>query len=100
MPPPPPAPPPLARLALAATLVHLAFDSAGRLSDATTPPYLLLPFMSEIFRQMLDLLGVNAISAVTCAINGLIAGGLRHRALRGRATAAQARAAAGRRSGC
>jgi hypothetical protein len=73
MPVQPPAPPPLARLALAATLVHLAFDSVGRLATVTTPPYLLLPFMSELFRQMLDLLGVNAISAVTCAINGLIA---------------------------
>jgi hypothetical protein len=70
---PPPAPPHLARLALAATLVHLAFDTVGRAFDATTPPYLLLPYMSEIFRDMLDLLGVNAISAVTCAINGLIA---------------------------
>jgi len=73
MPPPPPAPPPLARLALTATLVHLAFDTAGRLFTATTPPYLLLPYMSEIFRDMLALLGVNAISAVTSAINGLIA---------------------------
>jgi hypothetical protein len=68
------APPRLARLALAATLVHLAFDSVGRLLTATTPPYLLLPFMSELFRDMLGLLGVNAISVVTCAINGLIAG--------------------------
>lgn len=70
---PPPAPPPLARLALTATLVHFTFDSAGRLFTATTPPYLLLPFMSDLFRDMLGLLGVNAISAVTCAINGLIA---------------------------
>ena len=68
------APPRLARLALAATLVHLAFDAVGRSSTATTPPYLLLPYMSEIFRDMLGLLGVNAISVVTCAINGLIAG--------------------------
>jgi hypothetical protein len=71
---PPSAPPRLARLALAATLVHLAFDTAGRVFTVTTPPYLLLPFMSEIFRDMLGLLGVNAISVVTCAINGLIAG--------------------------
>ena len=70
----PSAPPRLARRALAATLIHLAFDSVGRLATATTPPYLLLPFMSEIFRDMLGLLGVNAISAVTCAIDGLIAG--------------------------
>ena len=68
------APPRLARLALAATLVHLAFDAVGRTSTATTPPYLLLPYMSELFRDMLGLLGVNAISVVTCAINGLIAG--------------------------
>jgi hypothetical protein len=68
----PSAPPRLARLALTAALVHLAFDSVGRLLEATTPPYLLLPFMSEIFRDMLGLLGVNAISVVTCAINGLI----------------------------
>jgi hypothetical protein len=68
------APPRLARLALAATLVHLAFDTVGRAFEATTPPYLLLPFMSDIFREMLGLLGVNAISVVTCAINGLIAG--------------------------
>lgn len=71
---PPSAPPRLARLALAATLVHLAFDTAGRVLTATTPPYLLLPFMSELFRDMLGLLGANAISAVTCAINGLVAG--------------------------
>jgi hypothetical protein len=68
------APPRLARLALAGTLVHLAFDTTGRLFTATTPPYLLLPFMSDIFRDMLGLLGLNAISVVTCAINGLIAG--------------------------
>jgi hypothetical protein len=67
------APPSLARLALAATAVHLAFDTAGRLFTATTPPYLLLPFMNELFRDMLGLLGENAISAVTSAINGLIA---------------------------
>jgi len=71
---PPSAPPRLARLALTATLVHLAFDSVGRLFTATTPPYLLLPYLSEIFRDMLGLLGVNAISVMTCAINGLIAG--------------------------
>jgi hypothetical protein len=71
---PPPAPPRLARLALAATLVHLVFDTAGRAFTVTTPPYLLLPYMSELFRDMLGLLGVNAISAVTCAINGLIGG--------------------------
>jgi hypothetical protein len=71
---PPPAPPRLARLALTATLVHLAFDTVGRLFTATTPPYLLLPYMSELFRDMLGLLGVDAISVVTCAINGLIAG--------------------------
>jgi len=70
---PPSAPPRLARLALAATLVHLAFDSVGRVFTATTPPYLLLPYMSEIFRDMLGLLGVNAISVVTSAVNGLIA---------------------------
>jgi hypothetical protein len=67
-------PPRLARLALTATLVHLAFDTVGRAFTVTTPPYLLLPFMSEIFRDMLGLLGANAISVVTCAINGLIAG--------------------------
>jgi hypothetical protein len=70
----PSAPPRLARLALTAALIHLAFDTLGRLFTVTTPPYLLLPFMSEIFRDMLGLLGVNAISLVTCAINGLIAG--------------------------
>jgi hypothetical protein len=68
----PSAPPRLARLALAATLIHLAFDSVGRLFTATTPPYLLLPYLSEIFRDMLGLLGLNAISVMTCAINGLI----------------------------
>jgi hypothetical protein len=70
---PPPAPPRLARLALAATLVHLAFDTAGRAFEATTPPYLLLPYLSDIFREMLGLLGSNAISVMTSAINGLIA---------------------------
>ena len=70
---PPSAPPRLARLALAATLVHLAFETAGRVLPATTPPYLLLPFMSEIFREMLGLLGVDAISGVTSALNGLVA---------------------------
>jgi hypothetical protein len=66
-------PPRLARLALAATLVHLAFDTAGRTFLATTPPYLLLPYMDEIFQQVLGLLGANAISAVTSALNGLVA---------------------------
>ena len=92
---PPSAPPRLARLALAATLVHLAFDSVGRLFTATTPPYLLLPYMSEIFRDMLDLLGVNAISVGDLRHQRADRGGLRHRALRGPASAApQARAAA------
>jgi hypothetical protein len=69
-----PPPPRLARLALTATVIHFAFDLLSRVSVPTTPPYLQLQYMSELFREMLDMLGVNAISAVTCAINGLIAG--------------------------
>jgi apolipoprotein N-acyltransferase len=70
---PTPPPPRLARLALTATAIHLVFDVATRVSPLTTPPYLQLQYMSELFRDMLDMLGVNAISVVTCFINGLIA---------------------------
>lgn len=68
-----PPPPSLVRLASLAALVHLGFDFLCRAWTVTTPAYLLLPYMGEVFREMLGLLGVNAVSAVTSGVNGLVA---------------------------
>lgn len=68
-----PPPPRLVRLAALAALVHFGFDSLFRAWTVTTPPYLLLPYMSEVFREMLGMLGANAVSAVTAGISGLVA---------------------------
>jgi len=68
----PPPPPSLVRLAALAALIHFGFDSVTRAWTVTTPPYLLLPYMSEVFRDMLGMLGVNAVSAVTSGISGLV----------------------------
>jgi hypothetical protein len=67
-----PPPPSLARLASLAALIHLGFDSLFRVWTFTTPPYLLLPYMSEVFREMLAMLGVDAVSVVTSGVNGLV----------------------------
>jgi len=68
-----PPPPSLVRLASLAALIHFGFDSLFRAWTVTTPSYLLLPYMSEVFREMLGMLGVNAVSAVTSGVNGLVA---------------------------
>jgi hypothetical protein len=68
-----PPPPSLVRLASLAALLHFGFDSLSRSWTPTTPPYLLLPYMSEVFREMLGMLGVGAVSAVTSGVNGLVA---------------------------
>jgi len=67
-----PPPPNIARLAALAALLHFGFDSLLRVWPATTPPHLLTPYMSEIFRSMLELLGRTPISLVTSFVNGLI----------------------------
>ena len=67
-----PPPPSLVRLATLAALVHFGLDSLFRVWTFTTPPYLLTPYMSEVFREMLGLLGLDAVSAVTSAVNGLV----------------------------
>ncbi len=69
---PPPRQARLSRLALVAALLHLGFDSITRPFPATTPPYLLLRYMADVFREMLGMLGVGAVSAVTSAVNGLV----------------------------
>ena len=69
----PPAPPPsLARLAAVAALLHFGFDSLLRVWPATTPPHLLTPYMSEVFRSMLEMLGRTPVSLVTSFVNGLV----------------------------
>ena len=67
-----PPPPSLVRLASLAALIHFGFDSLFRVWTFTTPPYLLLPYMGEVFREMLGMLGVDAVSAVTSGVNGLV----------------------------
>ena len=69
---PPPRQARLSRLALVAALLHLGFDAITRPFPATTPPYLLLRYMADVFREMLGMLGVGAVSAVTSAVNGLV----------------------------
>lgn len=64
--------PSVARLAALAALLHFAFDSLLRVWPATTPPHLLTPYMSEIFRDMLEMLGRTPVSLVTSFVNGLI----------------------------
>lgn len=68
----PSTPPSVARLAALAGLLHFGFDSLFRLWPATTPPHLLTPYMSEIFRDMLEMLGRTPISGVTSFVNGVI----------------------------
>ncbi len=68
----PPPPPSVARLAALAGLIHFGFDSVLRVWPATTPPHLLTPYMSEIFRGMLEMLGLTPISLVTSFVNGVI----------------------------
>ncbi len=64
--------PSVARLAALAALLHFAFDSLLRIWPATTPPHLLTPYMSEIFRDMLEMLGRTPVSLVTSFVNGVI----------------------------
>lgn len=66
------APPSVARLAALAGLLHFGFDSLFRVWPATTPPHLLTPYMSEVFRDMLEMLGRTPVSAVTSFVNGVI----------------------------
>jgi hypothetical protein len=65
-------PPSLARLAALAALLHFGFDTLFRLWPATTPPHLLTPYMGEVFRDMLEMLGRTPVSAVTSFLNGLV----------------------------
>jgi hypothetical protein len=69
-----PPPPSLVRLALLASLLHFAFDAVSRVWAITTPAYLQLAYMGEPFREILGLLGVDAVSAVTAAVTGLVSG--------------------------
>jgi hypothetical protein len=59
----------MARLTLVAALLHLGFDQVSRLADVTTPPYLQLRYMADIFQQMLS---PAVLSATASAIHGLI----------------------------
>jgi len=68
----PAAQPRLARLAAVAALIHLGFDSVTQVWTFTTPSYLLLQYMSEVFREMLGMLGRGAVSLVTSGVNGLV----------------------------
>jgi len=65
-------PPSVARLAALAGLLHFGFDTLFRAWPATTPPHLLTPYMSEVFRGMLEMLGRTPVSAVTSFVNGVI----------------------------
>jgi hypothetical protein len=67
-----PPPPSLARLAVVAGILHFGFDSLLRVWPATTPPWLLTPFMSEGFREMLELVGRGPVSLVTSAVEGVV----------------------------
>jgi hypothetical protein len=61
------------RLAFLAGAVHLAFDGLASRVEATTPPYLLLRHAPEVFRDILDPVGVAiAASLVQGAISALI----------------------------
>jgi hypothetical protein len=66
-------PPRLAPLGALAALLHFGFDTASRVLDPTTPPYLLIQYMDETYRTLFDLLGVTTISVVTSMVNGVIA---------------------------
>lgn len=67
-----PPPPSVARLAALAGLLHFAFDCLLRVWPATTPPHLLTAYMSEVFRDMLEMLGRTPVSGVTSFVNGVI----------------------------
>jgi hypothetical protein len=65
----PPRPRPV-RLALLAGAVHLAFDWLASRLEATTPPYLLLRHAPELFRDVLDPVGVAVAASL---VQGVIA---------------------------
>jgi hypothetical protein len=58
-------------------IVHLAFDLVGSRLPATTPPYLLLDYASEAFRDLLLLDRTTllvAVAVISAGVNGAIAG--------------------------
>jgi hypothetical protein len=67
-----PPPPSLARLAVVAAILHFGFDALLRVWPATTPPWLLTPFMSEGFKEMLELVGRGPVSAITSCVEGAV----------------------------
>jgi hypothetical protein len=57
--------------------VHLAFDAVGSRLPWTTPPYLLLEYASESFRDLLFLdrrTLLVAVAVISAGVNGAIAG--------------------------
>jgi hypothetical protein len=62
----------MARLIAVAALLHFGFDSLFRVWTPTTPPWLLTPYLVEVFRDMLEMLGRTPVSLVTSGVQGAI----------------------------
>ncbi len=74
-----------ARLGAAAAAAHLACDFLASRATWTTPPYLLLSYMDEAFRDFLNPIGVSigtalALGAMTTSIALAVEGLARRRA--------------------
>jgi hypothetical protein len=61
--------PSLPRLTLVAALLHLGFDQVTRLAAVTTPPYLQLRYMADIFQEMLS---PAVVSVTASVVHGII----------------------------
>jgi hypothetical protein len=67
----------VARATALSGAIHLAFDAVASLSRWTTPPYLLLDYASETFRDLLLLDRATlrvAVAVISAGVEGLIAG--------------------------
>jgi hypothetical protein len=79
-----PTPPRPFRLALSAAAVHLAFDGLSSRLEATTPPYLLLAHAPEVFRDVLDPVGVAIAASLVQGIMSALIGAAFEERPRGR----------------
>jgi hypothetical protein len=75
-----------ARIGAIATALHLACDFLASRATVTSPPYLLLAYMDEAFREFLNPVGVSigaalALGAMTASIALAVEGLERRRAL-------------------
>jgi hypothetical protein len=77
-------PPRPVRLALLAGAVHLALDGLSSRLEAVTPPYLLLAYAPEVFREVLDPVGVAIAASLVQGVMSALIGAAFEQKPRGR----------------